>query len=389
LFEMTEATDDLQGGLADSLPGVEEWDELADRAQAPPFLRPGWVGAWLRAFGDGELKTIEVRRGTELAAILPMLHRRNRLCAPVNWHTPMFGPLGIDREARAEVVARAFEQSSTVVDLNFLEGDETELDSIARVAKEVGRATVARSVAHSPYIRLEADFDEYERSLSRNRRKSVHRHRRRLEEQGAVQFEVHDGLTGLDDLIAEVFAVEAAGWKGRKGTAMSSNPSTARFYTEVAHWAAARGWLRLALLRLDGRPIACDFAIEQGGVWYTLKAGYDEEFRSFGPGALLLFDEIAHCCELPGVSRIELLGHEDSFKASWTDLSSPRTWIRSFGKSPAGLFRWVGARSWELTRPHLRRIRGQRGRRGFLLGPAVPFALGDWVGLAGSTQLPI
>ncbi len=385
---MTEATGDLEGGLADSLPGAGEWDELADRAQAPPFLRPGWVGAWLRAFGDGELETIEVRRGAELAAILPMLRRRGRLCSPTNWHTPVFGPLGIDRQARDEVVTRAFEQSSAVVDLNLLDGED-ELEAIARVAREAGRATVARSVARSPYIPLEADFAEYEQSLSRNRRKALRRTRRRLEGEGEVRFEVHDGRTGLDDLIAEVFAVEAAGWKGRNGTAISSRPHTTRFYTEVARWAAVRGWLRLALLRLDGRPIACDFAIAQGGVWYTLKAGYDEEFRSFGPGALLLFDEIAHCCELPGVSRIELLGHEDPFKASWTDLSSPRTWIRSFGKSPAGLFRWAGARSWELTRPYLRRIRGLRKRRGFLLGPAVPFALEDWVGLAGSTHLPI
>jgi CelD/BcsL family acetyltransferase involved in cellulose biosynthesis len=385
---MTESTGELKGGLADSLSVAEEWDELADRAQAPPFLRPGWIDAWLRAFGDGELKTIEVRRGTELAAILPMLHRKDRLCSPTNWHTPVFAPLGIDREARDEVLTRAFEHSSTVVDLNLLDGED-ELDSIARVAREAGRSTVARSVARSPYIPLEADFAEYEQGLSRNRRKALRRTRRRLEQEGEVQFEVHDGSTGLDDVIAEVFAVEAAGWKGRSGTAMSSRPNTARFYTEVAHWAAARGWLRLALLRLDGRPIACDFAIEQGGVWYTLKAGYDEEFRSVGPGALLLFDEIAHCCEHPGVSRIELLGHEDPFKASWTDRSSPRTWIRSFGKSPAGMFRWVGARSWELTRPHLRRIRDQRARRGFLLGPAVPFALEDWIGLVGSTQLPI
>ncbi|MGB7685232.1 MAG: GNAT family N-acetyltransferase [Solirubrobacterales bacterium] len=386
---MAETIGDPGGAVAESLPGAVEWDELADRAQAPPFLRPGWIAAWLRAFGGGELRTIEVRRGGELAAILPMVTRGGRLCAPVNWHTPMFGPLGIDREARVEVVARAFDQPSPVVDLNLVDGDDGELESIARVAREAGRSTLSRPVAHSPYIRLESDFAEYERSLSRNRRKALRRHRRKLEEEGAVRFEVHDGRTGLDDLIAEVFTVEAAGWKGRKGTAMSSKPETARFYTDVARWAADRGWLQIALLRLDGRPIACDFALQQDGAWYTLKAGYDEEFRSFGPGALLLADEIAHCCELPDLSRIELLGHEDSFKASWTTLSSPRTRIRSFSKSPVGLCRWAGAACWERARPYLRRLRGRRGARGFVLGPGAPFALEDWVGLVGFIQLPI
>jgi CelD/BcsL family acetyltransferase involved in cellulose biosynthesis len=386
---MTGAIGDLEGGVASALPAVEEWEELADRVGAPPFLRPGWIGAWLGAFGRGELETIEVRREGELAALMPMVRRGRRLRSPVNWHTPLFGPLGVDRAARRQVVAQAFERSQTVVDLDLLDGDPLELDSIASAAHEADRVTLARDVAHSPYIRLEADFAEYERSLSRNRRKSLRRRRRRLEEEGRVRFEVHDGRTELDRLLAETFAVEAAGWKGRRGSAISSSPETARFYTEVARWAADRGWLRLALLRLDGRPIASDFAIEHGGAWYTLKAGYDEEFRSFGPGALLLAEEIAHCCEHPGVSRIELLGQEDAFKSSWTALSAPRTRIRSFGKTPAGLLSWARATSWQLARPFLRRVRGRRGGKGLVLGPGAPFALEGWAVLAGSAQLPL
>jgi CelD/BcsL family acetyltransferase involved in cellulose biosynthesis len=384
---MTETISDLEGGPASSLNESEKWDALADSVEAPPFLRPGWIAAWLRAFGDGELEVLECQREGELAAVLPMVRRRGRLCSPVNWHTPMFGPLAIDRQAREEVVARLFECSPSVVDLNLLDGDEVELGSIARLARETDRLTVARSVARSPYLRLEADFPEYERSLSRNRRKGLRRSRRRLEEEGTVRFEVHDGRTDLEELLAEVFAVEAAGWKGQRRTAIASQPQTLRFYTDVARWAAARGWLRIALLRLDGRPIACDFALEQGGAWFTLKAGYDEEFRSFGPGALLLADEVAYCCEQPGLSRIELLGQNDAFKSSWTTQSSPRTRIQAFDRRLAGLFRWLGAASLERARPHLRRVRDWR-REGLVFSPGAPFAVEGWVAL-GESGLPL
>jgi CelD/BcsL family acetyltransferase involved in cellulose biosynthesis len=387
---MTETTSDLGGGLADSLPSTREWDELADRVQAPPFLHSGWIAAWLRAFGGGELRTIEARREGELVALLPMLRQRSRLCSPANWHTPMFGPLSVDAAARDEVVARVFDQSSALVDLSFLDGDGNELESIVRAAREAGRPTVARPVAQSLFIDVDTEIGEYEQCLSRNRRKALRRHRRNLEAEGEVGFEVHDGSTGLDELIAEVFAVEASGWKGKAGTAMSSTPATASFYTDVARWAADRGWLRLALLRLDGRPIACDFALEQGGAWYTLKAGYDEEFRSFGPGALLLFDEVAHCCESPDVSRIELLGHEDDFKASWTTEGSPRTSVSAFTRSPAGLVRWMAATSLERARPSLRRVRDRwRGERGLALAPGALIALDEWVGFVGLAQLPL
>jgi len=32
-------------------PLAAEWDDLADRTSAPPFLRPGWFAAWEEAFG--------------------------------------------------------------------------------------------------------------------------------------------------------------------------------------------------------------------------------------------------------------------------------------------------------------------------------------------------
>jgi CelD/BcsL family acetyltransferase involved in cellulose biosynthesis len=358
---VTDAIGDLGAGeLGGTLPARGEWEALAERAGAPPFLWPGWVAAWARAFGSGALDAVEVRRRGELVAVLPMLRRGKALRSPSNWHTPVFGPLGIDTAAREELLARLFEQPARTVELNHLGGCSPQTDAVVEAAREEGRMIVTRTVARSPFIPLEGHFEDFEGSLARNRRKALRRHRRRLGDLGELRFEVHDGRTDLEGLLEELFAVEGSGWKGRNGTAISSRANTKGFYTDVARWAAERGWLRLAFHRLDGRPIAGDFALEQGGVWYTLKAGYDEDFRALGPGALLLRDEIAHCFER-GVSRIELLGHLDSFKASWTDRFSERSWIRAFSRSPAGISGWAGAAGWERARPLLRRVKRMAG----------------------------
>src|ERR1019366_9237904 len=60
-------------------------------------------------------------------------------------------------------------------------------------------------------------------------------HRRRLEELGRVALDVEHDIAHLD----EALAVESLGWKRTAGTAILSAPQTARFYTEVARWAAA------------------------------------------------------------------------------------------------------------------------------------------------------
>jgi CelD/BcsL family acetyltransferase involved in cellulose biosynthesis len=344
-----------------------EWEALAQRVDASPFLRPGWVAAWIDAFGDGELRTVEARRGGELVAILPMLRNGSRLLAPTNWHTPGFGPLAADAEARDALLERLFDEPSTCIDLNLLDSTAVCPNALAKAARKRRRLVLARTVAQSPLIDVQGDFAAYEQRLSRNRRKGLRRQRRRLEELGEVRFEVCDGRVDLDLLLERMYAVESSGWKGARGTAIASQEDTKCFYTAIARWAAGRGWLRLAFLYLDDRPIAGDYALLQRGAWYSLKAGYDEEFGSFGPGALLLRDELVHCFDDPRVARFELLGHNDSFKASWADRIVERRWVQAFGRQPRGVLGWSTAATVERARL-IRRWLMKRSNGGLMFG---------------------
>lgn len=331
-----------------------EWEALADRVNAAPFLHPGWIAAWTSAFGATDLDLIKVRRGQQLVGVLPMDRRGTSLRAPVNWHSPLFAPLAVDAAARAELLRRLFDDPCDGVELNLLDGGAVALASLTRAARAEGRMTIGRTMARSPVIELAGSFADYERDLSRNRRRALRRHRAKLERVGTVELEVYDGRGSLGELLEEAFRVEASGWKGERGSAIASSPDTHGFYTDVAHWAADRGWLRLAFLRLDGRAIACDYALEHDGAWYSLKAGYDEQFASFGPGALLLREEIAHCYDR-GLARFELLGHVDPFKLSWTNRHVERTSLQAFRRTPAGVFAWTYGAMRERARTLVRR----------------------------------
>lgn len=339
-----------------SAPIEEEWADLAERTGAPPFLHPGWFEAWTAAFGDGPLEHVTVRDKGDLEAILPVERVRGGLRSPTNWHTPAFGPVAADDEARAAVLRDLFERRCTSVELNLLDESRDGLDEVAAAARDARRGVVSRTVADSPFIELEGTLEEYEGALSRNRRRGLRRQRRKLEQEGDLRFEVHDGSERLDSLLEDVFRLEASGWKGESGTAIASQPETRAFYTSIARWAAEQGWLRLVLLCLDDRPVACDYALEHEGTWYTLKAGYDEALRSFGPGAVLLWAELEHCYE-QGVRRIDLLGEQDEFKASWTDRTSRRVWLRALRRTPAGLATWTAMTAAEAARPLARRVK--------------------------------
>jgi CelD/BcsL family acetyltransferase involved in cellulose biosynthesis len=339
------------GALAD------EWEALAERCNASPFHRPGWVSAWWSAFGTSSLQIASLRRSGRLVGVLPLCRNQGALRSTTNWHTPLFGPLAEDRDDAQELLRGLFGLGVRSVELAFL--DEADRVVAMQAARASGRRLVTRALFSAPYVLLDGDWDAYEAGLSSSRRKGIRRRRRAIESEGRLSFEVDRGRSGLDGLLGEAFSVETSGWKGARGTAIASCPDTREFYAAVARWAAAKGWLRLGFLRLDGRPLAVDIALEHAGTWYSLKSGYDEAYRRFAPGVLLLDAELRHCFS-SGLARFELMGPADAFKLEWASGVAPQMWLQAFAPSPAGCAEgaWVMAR--ERARPLVKRIRATR-----------------------------
>jgi CelD/BcsL family acetyltransferase involved in cellulose biosynthesis len=331
---------------------ADEWDELADRAGAPVFLRPGWVLAWRSAFGRGSLEVLATRRAGRLTGVLPMQRRRGGLFSPANWHTPGFGPLADDADALEELLGVLYERGrGRRVSLEFVEAGAPGTGRLGEAAAAAGWRLRLYTLERSPYLELRGSWDDHQRRLSSKRRSNMRRMRRRLEELGSVTLQVQDGRDGLEALLEEGFAVEASGWKGESGTAIASTPETRRFYTETARWAAPRGWLRLAFLRLDGRPLAFDYALEEGGFHYLLKTGFDPEYRSYAPGILIRREMIARAVEA-GLRSYEFLGTEANWKLEWTDTERHLRAIEAFSPTVVGTASWI---LWAYARPALNR----------------------------------
>jgi CelD/BcsL family acetyltransferase involved in cellulose biosynthesis len=336
-----------------SLDGLrEEWDELAEGTGASPFSRPGWIEPWLVAFGSGTPLVLAVRRQGRLAAVMPLQARAGALTSPTNWQTPMFGPVAESSEAASELALGLLSRIRRRADLWFLDARDPGYAESAEAARQAGFGLIVRTIARSPYVAVEGSFDEYMAGLNRKFRKDIGRRWRRLEDQGEVQVAYEDGTERLDELLTDGFRLEGSGWKAEAGTAIASVPARERFYRDVARWAAERGWLRLAFLRLDGRAIAFDFCIETGGVAYVIKGGFDVDARSLGPGVLLTHHELQRAYEL-GFSSYELLGQADDYKRSWTEATRERLRLQLFPGSPLGAAEYV---AWQHGRPAAKRL---------------------------------
>lgn len=333
-------------------PLYDEWDALADRVGALPFLRPGWFAAWWRAFGGGKLELLVARRDDRLCGVFPLYRHGGKLQSTSNWHSPVFGVLAEDDETRSLLVHEVFTHHPRRAALAFLEPHESELAEWDEAAKAAGYRVLTRTLERSPYLTIEGDWETFLRGRGRSVRSDLPRRLRRLQDEGSVTFDLADGTDRLHELLEEGFAVESSGWKAAENSAILSHAETHTFYTEVARWAVERGWLKLMFLRLDGRPIAFQYNLVQNGVWYYIKGGYDPAYARFSPGRLLTRAALEHAFSL-GLSTYEFLGGDEHYKLQWTSACHERTLLQAFAPSPTGLVDWC---TYAFLRPFAKRI---------------------------------
>jgi CelD/BcsL family acetyltransferase involved in cellulose biosynthesis len=337
-----------------------EWEALADATGAGPFVRPGWLEAWSRAFGGGRtIQVLTAERDGRLAGVLPVLPRRGALTSPTNWHTPAFGAIAEDEDVAGELAAAALARAGPRLDASFLGSDDSFTAALLDASRRSGRRVIARPVQRSPYLRLEGDFDSYAATRPSKLRREIGRRRRRLAEHGVVEVSFTDGREGLARLLDEGLAVEGSGWKTEQGTAIAQDPTTERFYREVAQWASERGWLDLGFVRVGGRAVAFSYMLVVHRVVHVVKVGFDPAYARYAVGTLLTSEAIERAFRR-GMEVYDFLGAEDRYKLDWTDDVRERVRVQAFDRSARGT---AGFLAWRHGRPAAARVLAAVRRR--------------------------
>jgi CelD/BcsL family acetyltransferase involved in cellulose biosynthesis len=302
-----EPLDDLAAARA-------EWEALAERC-ANVFSTWEWADAWWRHLGDGaRLLAFTCRRddGTA-AAILPLCVRRGVLgvrmagwigAGPADELGPVCAPADRDLAARAlrEVIARTRGQWDVVL-----------LDALP--AADGWPARLAAAPIHrmpSPVITLpDGGWDAYLASRSSNFRGQVRRRERRLARERQLSFRLADEPQAVAPALEEVIRLHDLRWSdGSAAFAGARRP----FHHDFAQRAYARGWLRLWLLELDGRPVAGWYGFRFGGQEWFYQSGREPEHDGDAVGFVLMAHTVRAAAQ-DGIGTYRLLAGGEAYKA--------------------------------------------------------------------------
>jgi hypothetical protein len=157
------------------------------------------------------------------------------------------------------------------------------------------------------------DAESYFRlHMSGTQRKRLRAKRKALErEAGPLALKIANGADAVAGAFRIYLALEAAGWKGRAGTALARDAAGRAYVEDVLLSMAEAEGAFAAVMSAGAEPVAAGLFLRAGGEAVFWKTAYDERFARHSPG--VLFD-LALTDWLYGQRWFERLdaGHDDS-----------------------------------------------------------------------------
>ncbi len=259
--------------------------------------------AWASAFMRHRLRTEDrwlctfAYRGDQLVGVLPLVWRRRGILSqtlpllqtPFDQHTPS-GDILLEPDLAAvaldALLADVHRCMPSHIGIDFKAIRRS--SSLWRAAEKNTSGYLVRSGLSTMYSYLDArgSFDSYMAELG-SIRKNVKRYRRKLEQRGQVSFEIRRGDTGNNRLLREYIALEAAGWKGRSGSAMAHDQRTVEFYSALIDGLSRHNQWEWHTIHVDGRLVAAQMGVVCGRTLILPKYTFDEDFAECRLGSLL------------------------------------------------------------------------------------------------------
>ena len=223
----------------------EEWGALSTHVGATPWHSPSWYRVWRESFGHGTLEIMAVRDERRLTGVVPLERLGKEIRAAANSQSPDFG-LVAENDAGAQKLADVLFSRGHRVNLFPLLAHNLSSRALYRAANAAGFSLLDRTLGGAPYVTINA-WDSYLSTVDTKMLREIRRRRRRLEETDRLTLEISTEASPAD--LEEFFDLEARGWKGAAGTAITSRPDTESFYRRLCGVASREGWLVIAFLR--------------------------------------------------------------------------------------------------------------------------------------------
>ena len=310
----------------------DEWDGLlAASARDGPFLTWEWLHSWWKHLaGRRRLHLIVAREGGELAAITPLSLvpvSPSRLMPVRSLEFLGTGSAGSDyldlivrrgcEEEVLEALTEGLLREKLLLRFEQVGRGPGPVRELSRRLASRGWGFLERPGGVCPYVGLSGrPWSEYLAGRGREHRYAFRRKFRGLTRKFDVSFELARSDEARREALASLISLHTMRWKDRGGSDAFHTAALRAFHEEATRLAFDRGWLRLYVLRLDGRAAAAVYGFLYGGVFYFYQSGFHPALGASSVGLVALGLSIQAAIE-EGAKEYDFLHGDEAYKFHW------------------------------------------------------------------------
>ncbi len=311
-----------------------EWNDLLVESRANVlFLTWEWQYTWWRTFGTGrQLAIVVVRRNGKLIGVAPLLVRPRCYSRLIPYRVLEFigsGSAGSDyldviirKGEENEVlgaIGKLIDQRGMVLEAKAVIAEYSLINRLSRRLSNFGWYTRESGFSNCPRVILDGHtWPSYMAGLGKSRAAGYRRKERRMNRNFRVDLDQVTTEEQRDPALQILFDLHLKRWENRGGSSAFHTAQLHEFHREFSALALARGWLRLYVLRMDGRPAAAVYGFCYQRTFYYYQAGFDPEFNQSSPGFLMVGMTIQRAIE-EGVLVYDFLRGEELYKSFWAN----------------------------------------------------------------------
>ncbi|KZK99755.1 MULTISPECIES: GNAT family N-acetyltransferase [unclassified Pseudovibrio] len=353
------------------------WRQLSQQALEPnPFFSSSFVSAFNAHKANGSIKLLLALdpSGTKAHAALPVVMvRRGLLFKLPSTLAGDYGPLGtllLSEEATPATLNKLLETACNLswtktLILPFHGTDGPTYESLECALKTHGwEKQVASKEDRAFQLSGNEGRASFDALKKRSSWKGAFKNQRRLEKEGSLSFSMLETSKDIQAGLEDFLKLEAAGWKGKQGTALLSRAPDAAFTRELVSKSGEADNIRIGQLRLDDKLIATNILLREQGRIFGWKTTFDESLAKFSPGQLLIYFSTQKLLEDPEFSGADSLSTPDNQMANkaWTSRFPYATVF--IGKGPIARFAmWeaqAGARAKLALKSKVKKLLGRK-----------------------------
>ncbi|MBF0589941.1 MAG: GNAT family N-acetyltransferase [Magnetococcales bacterium] len=274
-----------------------------------------------------------VADGPRLLAILPLMTLANGSYDPLSNHfTTLYSLLLAEEQEQDAIIACLVDGLDRLPNRNHrlfpIDADDPNMNRLQKAMESAG-FECQRHVRFFNWVHATegASFAQYMAARPARLRNTIARKSRKLQREHGYEIRLYM-RDDLQQALMDYQTVFRASWKGCE--------PFADFIPGLVNRAAARGWVRLAILYIAGEPAAAQLWFVVHPTASIFRLAYHEAWKRYSPGSILTRHLMEQVIDIDKVEKIDFLTGNDRYKQDWMTQRRER-WVLSCAKADQSL----------------------------------------------------